>query len=173
MLEYRQLLSLDCYTLRNQVLCQKVLKRIQEEKIKVIHSFLPIAKNREPDLSSIFSELRMSGSKIMVSKTDFQKRTLTHYFLEEDTMLAKNRLGIPEPEGAEPANPDDIDLILVPLAAADKINQRIGYGGGFYDRLLADSQAVKIGICLSPLLDEIAQMEEWDVRLDAVLTPFD
>ncbi len=82
-------------------------------------------------------------------------------------------MGIPEPSNAQKADFEEVDLVLVPLLAADKMGNRIGYGGGFYDRLLQNSKAAKIGLSLSTKLDKISQKEVWDIKLDGVLTPFE
>jgi len=46
-------------------------------------------------------------------------------------------------------SPKKLELILVPSVAFDLRRNRIGYGGGFYDRVLAKTQALKIGVAFS------------------------
>ncbi len=172
LLDYRRALRKDHFQKRNEQLCQNLLEFIYDNNHKIIHTFLPIDRNKEPDITGIFDGLRKTGCEIMISKTDFKEKTQQHFYLLEETLLAKNKMGIPEPVDAEETNIKKADLILVPLLAADKKGNRIGYGGGYYDRLLKETAAAKLGLSLSPLLDEIVQVEEWDIKIDEVLTPF-
>lgn len=90
--------------------------------------------------------------------------------------LSPGAFGIPEPTGfAHPC--EEIEVFLIPGLAFDRAGNRLGFGGGFYDRALADlrvgSQKVPllIGIGYSwQLLDSFLPAESWDVRLDCVVT---
>ncbi|MEP5614349.1 MAG: 5-formyltetrahydrofolate cyclo-ligase [Cyclobacteriaceae bacterium] len=172
LLGYRRVLSEEFFRKRNEKLCEKILDVVRTNDSKTVHVFLSIARNREPDVSPLFQELRSLGCQIVAAKTNFGSKKQQHFYMNEDTVLQQNKMNIPEPVGAEPADIKAVDLILVPLSAADKKGNRIGYGGGYYDRLLKSSNALKVGLCLSPVLDEISQTEEWDVRLDQIITPF-
>lgn len=83
------------------------------------------------------------------------------------------RLGafhIEEPAGDETYSVNDIDLIIVPGVGYDPAGNRVGRGRGFYDRLLADSKATKIGVAYDfQVVDEI-ESEPYDVRVDIVIT---
>lgn len=77
---------------------------------------------------------------------------------------------IEEPEGDEVTPIDMIELIIVPGVAYDVNGNRIGRGKGYYDRLLAESRAVKIGVGYDfQLVDEI-EAEPHDVCVDIVIT---
>ncbi|MEG1916654.1 MAG: 5-formyltetrahydrofolate cyclo-ligase [Muribaculaceae bacterium] len=77
---------------------------------------------------------------------------------------------IEEPIGTQLYNICDIDLIIVPAVALDRVGNRIGRGKGFYDRLLTGSKATKIGVIYDfQLVDYIAR-EAHDVALDYVIT---
>ena len=77
---------------------------------------------------------------------------------------------IEEPEGDEVTPIDVIELIVVPGVAYDVNGNRVGRGKGYYDRLLAESRAVKIGVGYDfQLVDEI-EAEPHDVRVDIVIT---
>jgi 5-formyltetrahydrofolate cyclo-ligase len=68
--------------------------------------------------------------------------------------------------------PDSIDLILVPGVAFSNDRQRLGRGGGFFDRLLAGraAKAFKLGICFSFQIVDTMPVEGHDVLMDAVVT---
>ena len=86
--------------------------------------------------------------------------------------LRRGMYGILEPhEKAEAFKPRQIDLILVPGVVFGKNGERIGQGGGYYDRFLPASQAFLVGVCHGfALRDELVQRAH-DVRMDAVVTP--
>jgi 5-formyltetrahydrofolate cyclo-ligase len=129
-------------------------------------------KNREPDISSLLHGLWKSNVQVVVSKTNFKEQSLSHFILNEDIELVKNKMGIPEPMDAKETSIDHVEVILIPLLVSDKNGYRIGYGGGYYDRLLAETKAMKVGLSLSPPVDRIIQIEKWDVPLDYLITPF-
>jgi 5-formyltetrahydrofolate cyclo-ligase len=88
--------------------------------------------------------------------------------------LVTGSYGIREPDPAAPLLlPGDIDLILVPAVAIDRAGYRLGYGGGYYDRLRADPLWRKIptiGIVFDFAYVEQLPIEPWDLPLDAVCT---
>lgn len=172
-LDYRRLLDDKDFHKRNQRLCEKIIKLVKEGNFKTIHVFLPMKRNKEPDVTIIFEQLRSLGTKIVTSKTNFKEKTLSHFYVEQETKLVLNKMGIPEPTDAREADFSMVDLVLCPLASADKEGNRIGYGGGFYDQLLKNCSEQKVGLTLAPLLDEIVQKETWDIPLNTILTPFD
>ncbi|MEO9483124.1 MAG: 5-formyltetrahydrofolate cyclo-ligase [Ekhidna sp.] len=171
-LHYRMLADGLMYAQRNEQLCQATINFIERREIKMIHTFLAIQKNNEPDISPLFEQWWKDGTKVVVSKTDFMFKQMRHYLLDAKTNLVINKKGIPEPIDAEEAVLNDVDVIFVPLLLSDKQGFRIGYGGGYYDRLLTETNTLKVGLSLSPPVDEILQREEWDIPLDYLITPY-
>jgi len=91
--------------------------------------------------------------------------------------LASNRFGIPEPvsRNAVVRAPESLDLVLVPLLGFDTHGNRLGFGGGFYDRAFAfrHSRGVPPLLCGYAYDDQRCaelQTAEWDVALDAIVT---
>lgn len=86
--------------------------------------------------------------------------------------LAPGAYGLPEPrESCAAIVPARIDLILVPGVAFDCAGHRLGQGGGYYDRFLAESSAVRAGICHGFALLDGVPREAHDIRMDYVITP--
>lgn len=83
------------------------------------------------------------------------------------------RLGafqIEEPQGDEMADVNDIEMIFVPAVAYDRKGNRVGRGKGYYDRLLAGTKALKVGMAYDfQLVDEI-DAEPHDVKVDIIIT---
>lgn len=88
----------------------------------------------------------------------------------DESRLELGAFHIEEPQGDNIIDPEYIDLIIVPGVAYDRNGGRLGRGKGFYDRLLADTKATKIGVGYEfQLFGEIPQ-EPHDMRMDAVIT---
>ena len=86
--------------------------------------------------------------------------------------LEPGSYGLPEPKDSCAAvNPQEIDLILVPGVAFDRAGHRIGQGGGYYDRFLEKSGALRVGICHEFALIDAVVHEAHDRMMDNVITP--
>ncbi len=95
-----------------------------------------------------------------------------------DTLLKPNQFGIGEPElnCSQLCPVSQLDLIFTPLVAFDLQGQRLGMGGGFYDRTLSQlkSEAKKpalIGLAHDCQQVEAVPAEAWDIPLPAICTP--
>lgn len=88
----------------------------------------------------------------------------------EKSQLETGAFHIEEPSGNDIHQCSEMDLIIVPAMAYDIHGNRLGRGKGFYDRLLHDACATKIGICYDfQLVDEVPS-EEHDISMDIVIT---
>ena len=89
-----------------------------------------------------------------------------------------NRHGIPEPvHVTAPLAPFQLDLVLVPLLAFDRRGQRLGYGGGYYDRSFAflneqarPTEPLLVGVAYDFQELDAIEPARWDVPLDFVAT---
>lgn len=88
----------------------------------------------------------------------------------DESRLELGAFHIEEPVGDNIIDPETLDLIIVPGVAYDRRGGRIGRGKGFYDRLLAETKATKVGVGYEFQLFDEVPMEEHDVRMDAVVT---
>lgn len=87
------------------------------------------------------------------------------------TRLSMGSFHIEEPQGDETADISDIELIVVPAVAYDRLGNRVGRGKGYYDRLLSGTKATKVGVGYDfQLLDEEIPAEPHDVAVDMVIT---
>jgi 5-formyltetrahydrofolate cyclo-ligase len=86
--------------------------------------------------------------------------------------LQANRFGIPEPPPDAPRCPvNNLDVVFLPLVGWDRNGNRLGMGGGFYDRTLAEATApLLIGLAYG--IQQVAALpaHDWDVRMDFVIT---
>ncbi len=78
--------------------------------------------------------------------------------------------GIEEPVGEPFTDYESIDMVIVPGVAFDLSGRRLGHGKGYYDRLLPHISAYKAGICFPFQLVEEVPSEEFDIRMDTIIT---
>lgn len=106
----------------------------------------------------------------------FSEGQLLFMRYDELTTLTPNRLRIPEPplDIRNLATLSELDVLLVPLVAFDKQGQRLGMGGGFYDRTLQNWQQhgfLPVGLGHDCQRVDDLPVAEWDVPLPAMITP--
>ena len=86
--------------------------------------------------------------------------------------LTPGTWGIPEPiAGLRPVTAWDVDLFLLPGLAFDRAGRRLGYGGGYFDRLLKGAPGFTVGIGFDFQVVDTVPAEPHDVRVDRVVTP--
>ena len=86
--------------------------------------------------------------------------------------LVRHRFGMLEPEASLPIiPPEEIDVVLVPGVAFDRQGGRLGFGGGYYDRFLPTTRALRVGIAHGVCLAERLPCGPMDQPVDWVVTP--
>lgn len=82
-----------------------------------------------------------------------------------------NQFGIPEPTGADFISAAELDYILVPLVGFDRAGNRLGQGGGYYDRAMKHlTRTFKLGVAYAFQELEEMEVQRWDVPLDGIVT---
>lgn len=137
------------------------------------HIFLPIVEQNEVDTEFILHLLSGKDKEIVISKSDFATRSMTHYLLTDNTRIQKNQYNIPEPVDGIEVPVAKIDVVFVPLLAFDAKGNRVGYGKGFYDKLLSECnpKTIKIGLSFYAPEELIEDVLESDVLMDYCVTP--
>ncbi|WP_316735535.1 5-formyltetrahydrofolate cyclo-ligase [Pedobacter aquatilis] len=158
-----------------QKLNKMLLERFQVwdfSAVKTIHIFLPIVEKKEPNTFLLIEWLTENYPqiKIIVPKADFDTALMTNHEYLGVNDLQKNLYNILEPQKGK-IHDGEIDLVFIPLLAFDKMGNRVGYGKGFYDRFLENTNAKKIGLSLYPAIEKIDDVNEHDIKLDFCITP--
>jgi 5-formyltetrahydrofolate cyclo-ligase len=137
------------------------------------HIFLPITEHKEIDTEFILHLLAGKDKEIVISKSDFETRNMTHFLLTDNTRIKKNKYNIPEPVDGLEVPVTKIDVVFVPLLTFDKKGHRVGYGKGFYDKFLTECkpETIKIGLSFFEPEELISDIFESDVMLDYCVTP--
>ncbi|MEN8928355.1 MAG: 5-formyltetrahydrofolate cyclo-ligase [Flavobacteriales bacterium] len=149
-----------------------ILSQNFDLKEKTVHCFIPIAKNNEVDTWLLIDRI-MEDGKVVVPKSNFEDNSMTHFYFEKDTKLVLNNYDILEPEGANPCEIKNIDVVLLPMLAVDKQGFRVGYGGGFYDRFIEQlpEKTQLIGLSLFEPVEEIKDLNTFDKKMQICITP--
>ena len=150
-----------------------LLTILKKEKIrgKLIGGYYPF--NYELDILKILKELETRNFEILLPK--IRKNSQMNFFKwSTQEPLTTNNLGIPEPIAKKKFYPD---IILVPLVAFDKNLNRVGYGGGFYDRYIKKIKKIKkiltIGLAYSFQKVKVIPINKHDMKLDYIITEKD
>ena len=133
---------------------------------------LPFAS--EWDTRPLAAHVLSAGGTLVVPRVDRAERVLVLHSVDDiDADTAPGHLGIPEPLSDRPAvDANDVDCVVVPGVAFDAHGRRLGYGGGYYDRLLPLTRhgVPRIaGAFDLQLVDEVPAATH-DQRVDAVVT---
>ena len=144
-------------------------------KIKFLHCFLPIEKFNEIDTRPIFERVWRDFPHVetLVPRVYFKRNEIENLRFSPETETAKNVWQIHEPTHDETIEAEEIDAVLVPLLCFDRRGFRVGYGKGFYDKFLANCRAdcLKIGLNYFAPVEEISDINEFDIALDYCVTP--
>lgn len=143
---------------------------VQSDTVLAYFSF-----RQEPDLSPLFATEQAMTSKVWGFPRCVEKSLSWHIWSSDSPFpLQPGAYGIQEPHPDSPIlKPDQVDLLLVPAVACDQRGYRLGYGGGFYDRLLSQpAWAAKraIGIVFDFAYLPHLPDDPWDKPLEAICT---
>jgi 5-formyltetrahydrofolate cyclo-ligase len=158
---------------RNRLTCQEIAKRsnsIQEFVInskeflqaKVVGAYFALGSEVTTEL--IIERAKTAGKKIALPRVE--EDNIIFYELSSIKFLIMGRFGIMEPPPYRHIS--DIDVLVVPGIAFDKKGNRLGYGKGYYDRLLSGKRTFSIGLAYSFQLLENLPYDRYDKRLDAI-----
>jgi 5-formyltetrahydrofolate cyclo-ligase len=137
------------------------------------HIFLTIEEQKEVNTEYILNILSGKDKNIVISRSNFEDYSMSHFLLSDSTKLKKNKYNIPEPIDGIEISISKIDVVFVPLLAFDINGNRVGYGKGFYDRFLeaCKSDTIKIGLSFFEAETESIDTSRNDIKLDYGITP--
>lgn len=141
------------YTVKSREIVERLKVAMDWSRVTTIHCFEPFRELLEPDISGFVTYLEDTFPGVEI----FVPRKIEG---EWDMISIQDK----------PA-PEQFDVIVVPMVGFDSSLQRIGYGGGYYDKFLAtQSSAIKIGVCFELGRLEKIPAEPHDIPLDRIIT---
>lgn len=133
---------------------------------KTIYGYLPY--NQEVRTVPMLEQALADGKRVAVPKIYADE--MKFIYLTDLSKVEKGYSGIPEPIDDGPLGDDPFALVLMPGLAFDQNGHRIGYGGGFYDKFLAqEPYHPTLALCYAFQMVTDLPTEDFDVPVDLVL----
>ena len=166
-----QLKTLDPAALRagDDALFARFLALPQLEEARTVFAFWGIP-GREPETARLIPKLLERGKRVCLPRM-LPGRQMELRLYDPGRPMAAAAFGILEPgEDCPLVDRGEVDLILVPAVCYDRRGFRLGFGGGYYDRWLAGSAALRVGLCRQAILQDTVPVEAHDTRVDVLIT---
>lgn len=165
----RKALDTEAYQAHSRAVMQRLLDNGVFDRIDSVHLYYSI--NNEVNTLELIEELWHRDIRVVMPRTDLKNHKLDNYQITSfDQLEERTAFKLLEPKQSLPLHEEDCDLILVPGLVFDHNLNRIGYGGGFYDRFLARSSGRKVAIAFDFQVWESIPSEPHDIKMDQIVT---
>ncbi|WP_423362904.1 peptidoglycan editing factor PgeF [Mycoplasma sp. P36-A1] len=149
---------------QNTNILEQVNELINKNNYQNIFIYLPMSN--EVDLTSLANNSKLN---IYIPKIIKDGQMVAVKY--DPTKVRMTKFGCLEAYNDDTIDPRELDLILVPAAAFDKKNERLGHGKGFYDRyIIKATNSAIVGISFNEFIFEKLPTDSYDVRMDSVIT---
>lgn len=166
LLVHRQAIPAEVRAEWNAAIGARVLAWWNANPAQVLGVYWPI--RNEPDLRDAYAALAGKGVKLALPIVTSGNAPLAFVRWLPDAPMVKDAYGVMVPQDASAIV--QLDALLVPCVGFNAANNRLGYGGGFYDRTLAAaSRPLAVGIAYACCRAEFAA-DSHDIALDEVIT---
>ncbi|MCG6533375.1 MAG: 5-formyltetrahydrofolate cyclo-ligase [Syntrophales bacterium LBB04] len=151
-------------------ICARVARLKQVEESASLMIFLSFGS--EVDTDPIIEWAWQRNKRVLAPLCKPETREMTVYAIKTFADVAPGYFGIREPRGdiLMPVAKEEIDLVAVPAVAFDRRGYRVGYGGGYYDRFLADWDVPTIGLAFSCQIIPEVPIDRYDQPVQGILT---
>lgn len=150
----------------SQALARQFFATPYYKNAKTVYGYLPY--NQEVRTVPILEQALRDGKQVAVPKV--YGDTMRFIYLDDLTQVSPSEMGIPEPIADAPVAADETALVLMPGLAFDQNGNRMGYGGGFYDKFLAEeSSHPTVALCYEFQMVDSIPTEDYDIPVDLIL----
>lgn len=155
-------------------LAERILALSEYQQAQRVATYFAV--NGEIGLHPVIDHALTQGKQVYLPNLDRQALRFSPYFHTQKMRINKFRLPEPDVDDHEMLSPDKLDLVFAPLVVFDASRNRIGMGGGFYDRSFDfrknPEHKVPVLIGVAHELQKVDQIvpQDWDVRLDMIIT---
>jgi len=152
--------------------CARILQLEPFQHTPVVMMYMPLA--HEVDITGIAIECFRSAKTVCVPRVNWRRKDMTPIEISslDDRMMDLDDHGLRTPRGGRLVLPSTINLVVVPGLAFDTHGNRLGRGGGFYDRFLTrlPANATTIGLCFDRQIIDSIPVNERDMAVDMIIT---
>lgn len=167
LLEQRLAMAPNDHAQGSKAICDKLLALGVVQSARRIMAFC--THQNEPDLMAFMHTCLDDGKCVSLPRVIGKGQMIPAQF-DRECRMEENVYGILEPVIQHDYGPLSPDVVIVPGVAFDKRLHRIGFGGGYYDRYLKSTSAIKIGVCFDGQIVGSAFAGSHDVSVDMIVT---
>lgn len=171
-LAQRKALSPALVTTASAAMAESLQQLEPYQRARLLHTYVA-SVDHEVDTAGFIRQSLARGQEVAVPVVQPGTRILRHALIQDLGQLQPGRWGLLEPAADHPCWLEDlarIDLVVVPGLAFDRRGNRLGLGGGYYDRFLTRVNAPKAGLIYSALFLDTLPAEAHDIPMDLVVT---
>jgi 5-formyltetrahydrofolate cyclo-ligase len=169
----RKALPAGACALRSSRIAERVAELEPVARARHVCLFWPIEDRHEVDLRPLDATLRARGARVAYPGIDAETGAMTFRYVSDPETMEEQGRGFREPSLREPeAQPGEIEVIVVPSLALDPRGHRIGYGAGYYDRVLPRYAPPAIAVAVAFDFQLVAEVPDSsaDVRVAWIVT---
>ncbi len=138
----------------------------QQAETVLLYAALP----DEVNLQLLMDDARGSGKQVILPVVDGDSLRLRKYDPQHTEVRGKYQIEEPTEACDELTDFSKIDLAIIPGRAFSRKGHRMGRGKGYYDKLLSEMNCPKWGVCFTCQLQKMVPCDEWDIRMNKVVT---
>lgn len=169
-LNIRNSMSLEDVEKNSIIIMDKIIKTDAYKQSKVVFIYMDF--NKEVMTSQLIKHMLSDRKRVVIPYTDTINTELIPSEITKQADLKLNSFGYYEPVSIMPVDPEEIDLVIVPGVVFDKCLNRIGFGKGYYDKILIKLKhsAVKMAVAHEFQILESIPTEQHDIKMDMIIT---
>lgn len=163
-------LSEEQYTTLSEKIADSLYK--QQEWIAAQTIGITLSMEREVNTYAIIEKAWEEGKAIVVPKCNRETRTMTFRQITNFEQLETVYMNLrePDPSITEEVSAEEIDLLLVPGVAFTRKGERVGYGGGYYDRYLVNYKGKTLSLVFDFQIVSHIPVEPFDKTVQKIIT---
>ncbi|MEG0997625.1 MAG: 5-formyltetrahydrofolate cyclo-ligase [Clostridiales bacterium] len=169
-LKERDALMINQVVAKSNRICKAVEDWIITDSCKTVFIYIPT--NNEVNVYPLINKLLSLGKTVTVPLCVDKGIMIASKIEDLETDLVPGLYGILAPKKQNLVAVQNIDTVIVPGVGFDKCGNRLGFGGGYYDRFLPQTRVdtKKIAVCYDLQFVDDLVVESWDVPMDIVIT---
>ncbi|ATH72889.1 5-formyltetrahydrofolate cyclo-ligase [Bacillus altitudinis] len=163
-------ISAEEFNRHASLLHEHVLQLSEWKQAKTIA--LTMSRGKEIPTMPLIEKAWEEGKTVCIPTCFPKTKEMVFYEYTPETKMTSSYFGLMEPDPLEATvvHKEAIDLIIVPGVCFDQCGYRIGFGGGYYDRYLADYHGVTIALCLSLQQTRHIPAEAHDIPVSMIVS---